>query len=143
MTAVYDNSGIRFLYPENWKIDTEADPDWPESVSLQSPSGAFWSITVHPPDAAPDELNETVLQTMQEEYKDLEAEPVTEEIADTTATGYDMSFCCLDLLVAARLRTFFAAGRTFVLLCQAEDREFDQLEYVFRAITESLLNPTK
>jgi len=141
MSAIYDNFGIRFPYPENWQLNDGHDPNWPESVSLQSPSGAFWSVTIHPASSDVEELTSVVIDALREEYEDLEVESVSESVAGTPVTGYDLRFYCLDLLVEGRLRSFHKGSRTLLVLCQAEDREFDKVEPVFRAITHALLNP--
>jgi len=41
MPAVYENFGVRFLYPENWTITDEVDDGWPCSVTVQSEETAF------------------------------------------------------------------------------------------------------
>ncbi len=141
MTAVYDNLGIHFLYPENWVATDEVDAAWPRSVSVQGPSGAFWSVTIHLPPADPEELAGEVLGAMREEYEALEAHPASETIGDVPCSGYDLYFDCVDVIVAAQVRAFRLGVRSFVMFCQAEDHEFDRLRLVFRAMTESLLRP--
>jgi hypothetical protein len=139
MPAVYEKLGLRFLYPESWQITDEQFEDWPHTVSVQSPGSAFWSLHVYTADVEPNEAADEVLQAMRREYADLEAESVNESIGSTNAVGYDMDFYCLDFVVASRTRSFTHQGQTFVMLCQAEDREFAELENVFRAMTASLL----
>ena len=51
-----------------------------------------------------------------------------------------MYFCCLDFVVRARVLATRVAVQTFVLEWQAEDREFESLEPVFRAISTSLFS---
>lgn len=140
MTALYDRHGIQFLYPENWEVSEEQASDWPRSVNVQSPSGAFWSITMYRSHDAPAGLvNEEVLRTMQQEYAELDAEPVTEELAGRETAGYDMNFYCLDLLISAGIRTCVIGAHTYLAMFQAEDREFQDMEEVFRAMTASVL----
>ena len=131
--------GIHFLYPENWTLD-EADALKGEtSVSVYSPDGAFWSIMLHPQSADPKELARAALTAMKQEYEDLEAEPVSDTVSGQAMSGFDMNFYCLDLTNTACIRGFRTDDFTYLLLCQAEDREFKQVEPVFRAITTSLL----
>ena len=68
---------------------------------------------------------------------------VEEEIEGTHSVGYDLLFYCLDFIVSAKVRSFSLDGRTYVLLSQAEDSEFERISPVFSAITTSLLNPSK
>jgi hypothetical protein len=80
---------------------------------------------------------------MREEYEGLETLEVSERLAGVDSSGCDMCFYCLDFLVNARVLATRALGKTLLILWQAEDREFDQLEPVFRAITISLLQSRK
>ena len=139
MTVLYDRYGIQFMYPENWEVLEEEVNSWPRSVNVQSPSGAFWSITMYQSHDAPEGLNEEVLRTMRQEYQDIDAEPVSEMLAGCRVTGYDMNFYCLDLLISTSIRTFIVGDQTYLAMFQAEDREFERIESVFRAITASLL----
>lgn len=139
MGGHYQKLGIEFLYPENWIVTDEETQTWPRSVSVQNAEGSFWSLMVYD-DADPAALTEEVLSAMQAEYDDLEKEEVVEEFADFAATGYDMCFCCLDFVVNARALSVRAANQTYLLVWQAEDREFQQLIPVFRAISTSLFN---
>ena len=141
MPAIYDNLGIHFLYPDNWTLDEEESPHGNNSVTVQAPGGAFWSIVMHPPNTDPTELAATALQALKSEYPDSEAEPVREEIAHHPLNGYDMSFFYLDFTNTAAIRCFRTATATCLVLCQAEDREFTELAPVFRAMLTSLLSP--
>ena len=49
MPAVYDNLGVRFLYPENWSIIDEDDEGWPRTVTVQSKETGFWTLHGYPP----------------------------------------------------------------------------------------------
>ncbi len=138
MPVEYKRSGIHFLYPENWKIAEDQLDKGIRSVTIQAPGGAFWSVDLHPHERNSRTLAAQVLQTLRQEYGDLEAEPVQERIGGLEAAGYDMQFYCLDFIVSARLRSMCAPNGTIILLCQAEDREFERLEPVFRAMNESI-----
>lgn len=138
MSGHYQQSDLQFFYPENWQVTDEETSDWPRSVSVQSPAGAFWSVMLYQ-DASPADLTQEVLESMRSEYDDIDVDPVSESIGHHLLSGYDMCFCCLDLVVRARTLATQLADRTVLLLWQAEDREGQQLEAVFRAITTSLL----
>ncbi len=140
MTAVYDRAGLHFQYPENWVLADDSLDELPRTISLQAPSGAFWSVDIHPFSMDADALLKTTLEVMQQEYPEAECHAVEESIADETATGYDLYFYCLDFVVTARLRCFRHGHATYLLTYQAEDREFDRLDPVFRAITFSLFS---
>jgi hypothetical protein len=139
MTGNYQRGGIQFLYPENWTLADDSMDAFPRTISVQAPSGAFWSVDIHPFSVDPDELLSQVLEAMRGEYADLEAGVANEDVVGNESRGYDLFFCCLDFIVAARLRAFRRGHATYLLMYQAEDREFEQVEPVFQAITHSFL----
>lgn len=139
MPAVFEKLGIRFLYPDNWTLDEQEALGGNRSVSVYSPGGAFWSIALHAEGVDPHELAATALSTLKEEYADAEAEPVAEQIGGQTIKGYDLNFFYLDLTSTALIRGFRTSSASCLVLCQAEDREFEEVAPVFRAITTSLL----
>ena len=50
MAAIFDKLGIRFLYPENWKLDESEALEGNQVVTVYSPGESFWSIMIHPAD---------------------------------------------------------------------------------------------
>src|SRR5215212_3981745 len=132
--------GIRFQYPENWRLDEDDALHGEQTVTLYSPGGAFWSVSLHDLAIEPKELSKTVLQAMKEAYEDFEFEPAYETVRGTDMVGYDLNFYCLDLTNTALIRGFRIPTASCVILSQAEDREFAQVEPVFNAITTSLLS---
>ncbi len=139
MPAIFDNSEARFLYPENWSLTEDEKEGWPRAVSLQSPGGGLWTLHIYPTRQNPHLLARDTLQALRETYEDVEAEEVYEKLGACDATGFNMDFIYLDFIVRAEVRSFSKGARTYVVLCQAESRDFDQLSDVFRAITYSLL----
>ena len=139
MTAKYDRFGITFAYPENWQIEEDAEA-MPRAVSAHAPVGGFWSVNIHPFSMSPHDLLDQVLQTMCDEYDGVEYYEIRETILDFEASGYSLDFCCLDFVVSARIVAFQHGHATYLLMYQAESRDFDQLQPVFRAMTFSLLS---
>ena len=74
-----------------------------------------------------------------EEYRELEVEEIREHYAGREMAGADMRFHFLDLTNTASVRWFHEAGRLYLLLWQAEDREYNAHAPVFEAMTVSLL----
>ena len=142
MIAHYEKPGIRFAYPENWSIVDEQLDQWPQGVAVQSPQGSYWDLRIFPSRIGLGEVSDQALDAMRQEYADLESEAVTEELfnSSVTAVGYNLEFFCLNLLVTSRIRSFYVGSRTLLLVCQAENREFDRQRLVFDAITKSLLD---
>ncbi len=140
MTAVFENGRIRFLYPENWKMAEEGSADTP-TVTIQSPNSGFWTLLMYTEEYDPDELTHEVVAAMDEEYEALESNPFTLTLGDIELPGYEMYFSCLDLVVSAKTVALRHHDLTLVILWQAESRDFDELELVFQAITQSMLQP--
>ncbi|MEM6797969.1 MAG: hypothetical protein AAF589_00515 [Planctomycetota bacterium] len=141
MSAIFDQSGVRFAYPESWTIESPPDDEADLQVTASSAETAFWSLSVYPGLRDIRELLEEVLQAMRAEYPALEHDPADEIVDGTPVVGYDLSFYCFDLTNSAWVRVFHRDQATCLLLCQAEDREFDEVEPVFEAMTACLLRP--
>jgi hypothetical protein len=139
MPAVYENFGVRFLYPENWSITDELDEDWPRSVTVQSPETGFWSLHVYPPDQEIRPVVKELIAAIQTEFTDIEVLPTKETIGQTPTSGVDLAFFYLDLLVEAKIRCLRTPSSTLIWLYQAESREFESVEPVFQAMAVSLL----
>jgi hypothetical protein len=137
--AVFDSMGIRFEYPEAWSIDEPTFRHGHASVSVVSPGGAFWSLSVHAPTADLAELLGAVLECLREDYPELESETIRVQVDGREITGYDIHFFYLDLTNTALIRGFQTPHGSYLLLCQAEDREFEEVKGVFYDITRSLL----
>lgn len=141
MPGIYNKLGIRFLFPDNWTLDETDVLDGNSSVSVYSPGGAFWSVILHPAELEPEDLVEAAVDAMRQEYDELDAEPFHDVVAGQEVVGSDLNFYCLDLTNTALIRSFSTDGATCLVLCQADDREFEELGGVFDAITRSLLDP--
>jgi len=139
MPAVYENLGVRFLYPENWSVVDEERDDWPRSVTVQSPNTSFWTLLIYPPRQATGPIIDHVIETIREEYRELEILEGEDEISEMLTTGVDVCFFYLDLLVESKIRVLSTPSATLLWHYQAESREFDEMEPVFRAITTTLL----
>ena len=139
MTATYEKHGLKFLYPENWKLTDGQDLELPYQVEVETPTGGLWSVNAFPPDADPDELLAAAIQGLQDTYEDIELSATANEFEGYQSLGVDAYFYCLDFMVMARVQVIQTQAYILVLLFQAESRDFDQQLDVFRAMTTSLL----
>lgn len=105
---------------------------------VQAPCGAFWSIDLRLQMDDSRELAAEALRSMRQDYADLEAEPVTEQVGGMEAVGYNLHFYYMDFIISARIRSLGTDAGSIVVLYQAEDRDFERLQPVFRAISESI-----
>jgi len=143
MPLEFDRAGLRFDYPENWQIDDSDILAGRKSVTVYSPSGAFWSVAIHPRGTDAATLIEGVVRTMRAEYPSADFEPVSEILDGKQLAGYDITFFYLDFLNAAQIRAFETPWATYTFFCQGEDRDFDSALPVFKAMTVSLLRRLK
>ncbi len=140
MTAVYDKLGLKFMYPENWKLTDSADDSVPHEITVDSPDGAaMWSVHVYSEDSQPDDLLQQTIDSLSATYPDLERSKVDTTNVEKSSEGVEALFYCLDFLVRVRLQVFETDRHRVLAWYQAEDREFDKLELVFQAMTTSLL----
>ena len=131
--------GLEFDYPDNWSVDTDAGEAESSAVTALAPDGGFWSVSVHPAGTDPESLAEAVSRQMQEEYRDLDIEAADDEVAGSPLAGFDFNFYCLDLTNTAHVRALATPTATYVVFCQAEDREWDRIIPVFAAMTASFV----
>ena len=143
MPAELNKLGISFQYPENWALDEEDALAGRKSVTVCSPGGALWTISVHPRSADQLSLAKAAVEAMKGEYEELEVEETQEAISDREMVGYDLNFYYLDLTNTASVRCVRTDRATYAVFYQAEDREFEEVQAVFRAMTTSFLENLK
>ena len=137
MVAEFEDAGIRFKYPENWKLERE-DNEAGWTVSVQSPDTAFLVLYMREDMPSTDEMANTALAALREEYPDLEADDCVESLAGQPAVGHDIRFFSFDLTNTCWTRSFYSARGTVLVMCQFNDLEMEKNEPVLRAICASL-----
>lgn len=135
MPAEFEEAGIRFLYPENWRLEREAtETGW--TVSIQSPGTAFMMICLREDLPTIDEMADAALATLREDYPTLEAEDSFDPIAGQPSVGHDIQFFSLDFTNTCWTRCFYTAHGTVLVMCQTTDVE--KSEPVLRAVCKSM-----
>ena len=135
MPLHYNGLGVSVMYPDGWKIEEDGTEE--NSVSFESPLGAFLTITRYP------ELNfsdavEKAHQVMLAEYDEVESEEFSRTIADHEFNVTALRFVYLDFLIVAELFSFLLGGNTYLVQIQGEDRDVEKLQPVFQAMLTSL-----
>ena len=138
----FERLGLAFDYPDNWSVDTDGSEGRYATVTVYAPGGGFWSVSGHAPGGDPRELSTAVVGQMRAEYRDLDAEEAVDRVADRDLPGFDMNFYCLDLTNTAQVRTLETPAAVYLIFCQAEDREWDDVAPVFAAMTTSFVSAT-
>ena len=108
-------------------------------VTVNSPSGGFWSLAIYPRGTDPQHLADAAVEVFRQEYQEVETEKIAESIEGHSLTGYDVDFFCLDILIHASVRSLVNNDSVYVILSQGEDRERRTCGAVCDAITASLL----
>lgn len=137
MVAQFDEAGIHFKYPENWRLDreeTEAGWTW----LLQSPETAFLLLSLREDLPKPEDLAKTALAVLREDYPGLEADDCVTTLAGRPAVGHDIRFFSLDLTNTCWTRSFLSPGGTVLVMCQINDLEWERSGLVLQAICASL-----
>ena len=137
MPGKFNESGIHFQYPENWKLEREQNDDG-FTITLQSPGTAFFMFCLREDSPAPAEMADTALEALREDYPQLEADDRTETFAGQMALGHDIQFFSLDLVNTCWTRCFMSPQGTVLVLCQTSDIESAGNEPVLRAICASM-----
>lgn len=134
MPATHDAFGMRILYPENWTLQDDQEA---QAFTLESPSGAFMTLSRL---ASVDESKaamEQAQKAMESEYDEVEQVAAARQIAGLEFTGITQRFVFLDLIITSHLLHFANDAGSFLVQLQAEDREMDEILPVFEAMLTS------
>ncbi len=127
------------MYPENWKLSDQPDEPLPRAITLEAPDGgAIWSVHLYPADSDSHEILEQTLAPLRDTYEDLEVSTAAQDFSNDEP-AVDALFFCLDFLVHTKLQVVNTQEYKLILWYQSEDREFDKLSMVFKAISTSLI----
>jgi hypothetical protein len=137
VAALFEKDGIRFRYPENWRLESEETGNgW--TVTLQSPATAFLMLSLDLDMPPTEQVAETTLVALREEYPELEADEYVDAVAGQPAIGHEIQFFSLDLTNTCWTRSFYAGGGTVLLMWQINDLELEENEPVLKAICASM-----
>jgi hypothetical protein len=137
MVTQFEESGIRFRYPTNWQLEREEnETGW--TVSLQSPQTAFLLVSLDEEMPSTEQVIQTALEALREDYPSLEADDCVDSLAGQPAIGHDIRFFSFDLTNTCWTRSFYTANGTVLVLWQTNDLELEEVEPVLRAICASL-----
>ena len=135
----FDRFGLTFDHPDNWTVDVDDATGLQAAVTLYAPDGGFWSVSGHEPGGPAAELAAAVVEEMRSQYQELDSESAEEEVGGRVLRGFDLNFYCLDLTNTAQVRALETPDAVYLLLCQAEDREWEEAAPVFAAMTASFV----
>lgn len=122
------------MYPDNWKIEEETD----QSVTLESPDGAFLAIVQVTEEITPGDLLQQAKDAMLQEYEMIEEEIEPQQLAGSSFVAEVMRFVYLDLIIVARLMVIPYSGGLYLAHIQGVEQEIDNLTPVFNAMLTSM-----
>ena len=79
------------------------------------------------------------LEQMREDYRDLDSEPGESEVHGRRLEGLDINFSCLDFTNTTQVRTLETPDAVYLLVCQAEDHDWERIAEIFAAMTASFV----
>ena len=138
MAAVFERSGVKFQFPENWAVETEDSDSGGWTVAVQSPVTAFVVFSLRTDGQTATEVADEAHAARKAEYADAEAEAVVESLAGRPALGHDIDFLTLDTTTSCWTRCVDTADGPLLVLCQVSDFDRAVNESVLNAITTSL-----
>lgn len=137
MSKQFAEDGLSFQYPDNWTLEQErADNGW--TLTLQSPGAAFALIQLDRDLPDPRQMVGEALETLRQDYPNLDAESTLESVAGEMALGHDIEFISLDMTNTCWTRSFYGAAGTVFILCQTTDADSDDYEPALTAIVHSM-----
>ncbi len=134
----FDRDEIRVKYPADWEIEIEEEEDqmgW--TVSVASPDSAFLVIAYRV-DEEPSRLVEAALESLREDFQNLDAQPTMETLNKQPAFGYNIEFITLDLTNTAWLRGVDGPEGGILIMGQMTDQDRPVYEQPLRDILDSL-----
>jgi hypothetical protein len=135
MIRTFKDTGIHFTFPTNWKMEREENDDgW--TVLVQSPATAFMMVCLREDMPVAEDLVDTTLAAMKDDYPQLESVERSETFAGQPAVGYDMEFFSFDFTNTCWARSFYTPYGTVLVMCQTCDQEDN--EAVLRAMCKSM-----
>ena len=137
MQGIYDSNGVRFRFPQHWKIHEEHS-DNQLSITVSSPKTSFWTLSLFFDSLPEDELMETALDAFREEYEELDIYPVAETICHRESLARDLDFFCFELMNSAFLRAFETDSFTALILYQGTDHELEMTRAQLEKISLSM-----
>lgn len=138
MISEFNQSGISFRYPTNWRIETENTGETEWTVSVQSPATAFILFALRPDARDPADLADQTLDVLKNEYKELDAENRLETIAGQLAIGHNIDFLTVDTAITCHTRCLETPSGPLLVMSQTSEYDRQQNEPVLQAIVASL-----
>jgi hypothetical protein len=138
MISEFNQSGVSFRYPANWRLESENSGETEWTVSVHSPGTAFFLISLRSDARDPADLADQTLEALKTEYKELDAENRVETIAGHLTIGHDIDFLTVDTAISCRTRCLETSSGPLLVMCQTSEFDRARNDPVLQAIVASL-----
>jgi len=136
LESVFEKGFFRMEYPSTWKKEIQEDEaSW--QMSLQGPGTALMMVAADL-DASVHEMLAAALETIKEDYPELEIEATTGEICGVASIGYEIRFFSFDFSNLCRMEAIPSEEGTLLILFQCNDFESEEIEPIFQMIRKSM-----
>ena len=128
---------ILFLKPKGWVVEREEDEEgW--RLTLQSPGTAFLLLTGLGDGMDPAEAAEATLDSLQQDYPELESTPVEETMAGLPASGFEVEFAYLDIYHRCKILCVNTQEGVLLSLWQLSDIDADDYEDAINELVQGI-----
>lgn len=134
----YNRNGLYFEYPDDWEL-TEDIGEEQISLTLNAPGTAFWMAVLMRDRPSSDDVVESALASLLDEYPESDVYPSEDEICMLPTVARDVDFVCLELLGRATLRACETDTFTLLVLTQASDVEGEEIHTQLARVSDSLV----
>lgn len=140
----FSHETLRFEHPTEWTVETQEICDETgqrEGVmaTVYTPVAGFWSVTRWDDPTPAEELVDSALAALQEEYPESETESIQIQLCGYPVIGHRVQFWCMDLTNTAEMLCLSQPGMHDLIYWQLEDRDCKPYEEIFSRMTESLI----
>ena len=97
MSALYQNHGLLFRYPEPWELTEEAGEGF-VTITVTPGTSGFWSATILADRPEVTEVLESATNAYLETYDEVDIFDLSTEVARHPGEGRDIEFVCFELL---------------------------------------------
>src|SRR5262249_13641408 len=133
MEEIYQGHGISFRYPAYWEV-TEQEDEESISITAASPETSFWPISLFQNGPSPQEVLQSAVEALQEEYAEADIYPSKARVGKRTGVARDVDFVCFELINSAFVRAFQTERYTVLVLYQGFDGELETTRPQLEAI---------
>lgn len=135
--TTYEGHGIRFDYPGFWELTEESDGD-DHQITVTADSACFWVLRILAGNHSADEVVNSCIDALREEYEDAEVHEAEATLAMMPAFCREVGFSCFELLNSVSLTSVGSSGITLLAWWQGTDHELIEIRPLFEQMTQSV-----